>query len=340
MMLDYFRSLWFAAVDGWGRFWFNASTAHTLAVIRVFTGLMLAYMHLVWCLRLGDFFGPNAMIDSATHQLIHQYDYTWSYLRFTDSMTMLWMHELLAVVMSLAMAVGFLGRITTASAWFLTLMVCHRATGHLFGLDQTVMMLAFGLALAPSSAVLSFDALIRSRLTNSEGAEQATSSSLQWLLPSKEPSSIVTFATRLIQLQLCVIYLFGGLSKMRGSMWWDGSAIWFAAASYEYQSLDFTWIGRWPMLGGVITHVTIFWEMFYCVAVWPMRSRPIVLAIAFCVHLSIAIFLGMITFGSMMIVANMVFVTPEFMRRICPFFQRSTSPLPSDTELRNVPSPL
>jgi hypothetical protein len=118
-------------------------------------------------------------------------------------------------------------------------------------------------------------------------------------------------ATRLIQLHLCIVYLFGGISKMRGELWWDGSAIGYALVNWEYQSIDAVWLGHYPLLIGAISHVTIFWETFYCAAIWPRFLRPWTLAIAVAVHGGIALVLGMITFGVMMLVANLSFVAPE-----------------------------
>jgi len=40
---------------------------------------------------------------------------------------------------------------------------------------------------------------------------------------------------------MCVNLLVRRIAKMRGDTWWDGSALWFAFASLEYQSLDMTW---------------------------------------------------------------------------------------------------
>jgi hypothetical protein len=110
---------------------------------------------------------------------------------------------------------------------------------------------------------------------------------------------------------VCVIYLFGGLSKARGQTWWDGSAMWYSVGNYEYQSIDMTWIANYPRLFSALTHITLFWEVFYCVLVWPRLTRPWVLAGAVAVHGGIALFLGMITFGVMMIAANMIFVRPQ-----------------------------
>lgn len=315
MIVEYFRNLWQGIQTLWPKFWFEPRGGQTLSVVRIATGLMLAYIHVIWFIGIAEFFGPSAMVNRETNILLHADDYTWSYLRYSDSVPFFVVHQALAISISLAMAAGFFLRITAPLAWFITLMVCHRATGHLFGLDQVVMMLAFGLAVAYALEPFKI---------------QTTPTSFgSWLLSnlrlpndsvSNPVNSTNTFASRLIQLQLCAMYLFGGFGKMRGNMWWDGSSSWFSAASYEYQSWDMTWIGQWPLLGSLLAHATILWEVFYCVTIWPRWSRPITLAMAFAVHLFIALYLGMITFGVMMIIANLTFIRPETMQRI---FSRS-----------------
>ena len=273
---------------------------------------MLAYIHVVWCLRLADFMGKSALVDNDLIQRLHRDDFAWSYLWNIDSMPLLWVHQSLAILASICMCVGLLTRFVIPLVWFMTLMVCHRMTGFLFGLDQVVMMLAMYLMLAPAGSVMSLDARLSKRITSSGKA----TSLMRWLFPPASPSSMVTVATRLIQIHLCIIYLFGGIAKLRGEMWWDGTAMWFSAVAYEYQSVDLTWIGRFPIIGAILAHMTVFWETFYCALVWQRWSRFPILGMAVAVHGGIAMFLGMITFGLMMIVANLAFIEPEWIDRL------------------------
>lgn len=290
----------------WEAFWFPQRTPETLAWMRLLCGVMIAYMHLIWLLDLDAFLGPNAWVDRATMLELRGETYAWTYLWYIDSLPFLYLHEIVALLAGLAMAAGLLTRISVPMAWFLTLMVSHRMTGMMFGLDQVVMMICMYLMIAPCGAVLSLDhRLALRRPTDS------------FWFPSMQASSMTGLATRLLQVHLCIVYLFGGLSKLRGEMWQDGSALWFAAASYEYQSLDLTWLGRFPAIVATMTHGTLLWETFYCVLIWPRATRPWMLFIAVMVHGGIALFLGMFTFGFMMIIANMAFVDPETTRRIC-----------------------
>lgn len=299
-------------IDAWDHFWFTPKAPHTLAVIRIATGLLLLYSHLVVAANLSSFLGDDAWINNETIAAIHQGDFappdaSRSYLWNISSPELLWAHHLLTIVVTACFAAGLLTRITAPLTWWLQLMLVHRMTGTLFGFDQVTTMLAMYLMLAPCGAVFSVDKFLRRKFAS----KIEKSNRLRWLFPDDQPSVSANIATRLIQLHLCIVYLFGGLWKARGTAWWDGTAIWFAVSNAQYQSIEMTWIGRYPRLFSVLAHITVLWEVFYCALVWPKLTRPIMLAIAFAVHGGIALFLGMITFGTIMIVANMAFIPPS-----------------------------
>ena len=198
--------------------------------------------------------------------------------------------------------VGLWTRVVSILAWIITVAYCHRLTGALFGLDQVNVMLAMYLMIGPSGAAYSVDRWLARRKTPNLGPPPALVSA--------------NLAIRLIQLHMCIIYLFGGIGKMRGLAWWLGDAFWFSIANYGYQSWDLTWLAASPMLIALITHVTVFWETFYCVLVWPRITRPLMLGLAVVVHGGIALALGMPTFGTAMLIGNLAFVSPYWIKRI------------------------
>jgi hypothetical protein len=286
--------------DAWEAFWFVPSQPHTLALIRIFGGAMVLYTHLVWTLQLNDFLGPQPWINIHTSQLLNEgvdgTSFAWSHLWLSDSPAYVWTMHLVALAIFICLTLGLWTRITSVLACLLTLSYCHRLIGSLFGLDQVNTMLTLYLLVGRSGDVWSLD---------------------RWLHVRKHgpspivPSTATTVAIRLIQLHLCVIYLFGGIAKMRGDAWWDGAAMWLALASYEYQSMDLTWLIRWPWLLALLAHVTLFWETFYVALIWPRLTRPLALAIAVGVHGGIALAMGMKTFGLAMIIANLAFLYPS-----------------------------
>ncbi|MBW8885714.1 MAG: HTTM domain-containing protein [Planctomycetia bacterium] len=144
------------------------------------------------------------------------------------------------------------------------------------------------------------------------------------------PTLRTNLAIRLLQIHMCVIYLFGGIAKMRGDTWWDGTALWYAFAQLEYQSLDMTWLVHYRWLLALLTHVTVFWETFYCFLIWPKLTRPLCLAMAVGVHVGIAVCLGMKTFGLVMIIGNLAFVYPETVRDVVAWIVRPFMRVPGE----------
>jgi hypothetical protein len=187
-------------------------------------------------------------------------------------------------------------------AYLLAVSYANRVTpGAYFGLDKINCMLAMYLMLGPCGARYSIDRLWRLR----RGA------------PSEvPPSSWANLAIRLIQVHMCIIYFFSGMAKMLGASWWSGDAIWYSVANLEYQSMDMTWIVQHQWLVNLMTHVTVFWELSYCALVWPRLTRPWVLGMAVVTHLGIVFALGMPTFGLVMLIGNLAFVSPQTVRKI------------------------
>lgn len=291
-------------VRAWDRFWFTPQPPHTLALLRMLGGAMLLYSHAVWTLDLMAFLGPQSWLTPATVQLLQQgpdgRSYAPSFWFWIQSPWLVWSVHLAALAIFALLTVGLLTRVVSVLAAIMALAYCHRLTGCLFGLDQINTFIALYLALGDSGAVWSLDALRRRRAGGGAG--------------EPVPRVGTNLAVRLLQVHLCVLYLFGGIGKMRGETWWDGSALWFAFASLEYQSLDMTWTVRHRWALALLTHLTVFWETFYCFFVWPRLTRPICLALAVLVHGGIALCLGMKTFGLAMIIANLVFVPPQMVR--------------------------
>ncbi len=296
---------WAAEVlASWNRFWFQAVDPATLGMIRILAGAMLFYTHLVWSIDLTEFVGPDGWLPAGAVGLIQEGTYSWSYLWWIeDSPVLLWSAHIAGLVIFAMLTVGLLTRVASILALFVALAYVQRLPGALFGLDQINVMLALYLAIGPSGDAFSLDRWLRSRRAGH-------------VLPIRH-SWTANLAIRLIQIHMCVIYLFAGMAKLTGAAWWDGTALWMAFGNMEYQSMDMTWMASYPLLIDVMTHVTVFWELSYAALVWPRLTRPIVILLAIPLHMGIAICLGMITFGLAMLIGNLAFVSPTIVRAVC-----------------------
>lgn len=296
--LDHVR----VGVNGWNRFWFQPRDTATLGLLRLLTGSMLFYTHLVWSLSLPDFMGPQGIVTPEVLELTRDSHFAWSILNGIESLSILWMIHAVALVVLFLFTIGWWTRVTSILAFIVTVSYVNRVPIALFGLDQINGMLALYLMLAPSGASFSVDRLI----VQGRGGKTSFGDSV-----------MATIATRLIQLHMCVIYLFAGCGKLLGESWWNGTAIWVALGNLEYQTLDMTWLATWPLMINFLTHLTVVWEVSYIAFIWPRWTRPLVLALAVPLHLGIAFAMGMVTFGLVMLIANMVFISPQGVRRIC-----------------------
>jgi hypothetical protein len=303
LVTNYFRELGRGAGGGWNRFWFSHTDPATLGLIRILAGAMLFYTHLVWTLDLSGFFGQHGWLaPEAIAQLPGHSSLKWSWFYWIDSPAILWIVHIAALVVFALLTIGLWSRAMSILAFLATVSYINRASLAQFGLDDTNAMLALYLMVGPCGAAYSVDRWLKHRNSNAE-------------LPI-ESSIGANVAIRLLQIHLCVVYLFSGIGKIQGETWWNGNAILMAVGNLEYQSLSATWLIRFRYLAALLAHVTVFWETFYCVLVWPRLTRPIVLAIAAGVHLGIGLFLGMWTFGLAMLIANTAFVSPWVVRRI------------------------
>lgn len=299
---QYLKDFWQGASNGWNRFWFTPAAPHTLAVMRIATGLMIFYVHLVWSLDFFDFFGPDARITIEFARLFNDSPFAWSHFFWAFPPWALITIHGLGLVILLMFAVGLFTRVSSVLTFLLVVSYVHRVPGALFGLDQINVFLAMYLMLSDCGAVYSLDAWRRQRTQPGRG--------------DPAPAVMNNLATRLIQLHMCIVYLFAALGKLQGISWWEGNAMWLAVGNYEYQSLDMTWLASWPLLINVLTHGTIVWELTYPALVWPRWTRPIVILLAVPMHLGIAFSMGMITFGMIMLVGNMAFISPWLTRQI------------------------
>jgi hypothetical protein len=292
------------AVEGWNRFWFTPTDPAVLSAIRVCAGAMLLYTHFMWSFDLNTFFGASGILPNSLIAAEHQGRAAFTFFLSIESPWLLWTVHLAALVVFAMFAAGLFTRVVSVLAWMLAVQYALRVDpGAFFGLDKINVLLATYLMLGPCGAYYSVDRWLARRRADGK-------------LPPPEPSVSANIAIRLIQLHMCIVYLFSGLGKLQGWSWWDGTAMWQAVANVEYRSLDLTWLARWPKLTALLTHITVFWELFYVALIWPKKWRPIVLLSAVVVHGGIALAMGMITFGLAMLIGNIAFLSPQFVRAV------------------------
>ncbi len=292
-----------SVAEGWNAFWYTPADPTLLGLIRVLTGLMLLYTHAVWGLALNDFFGPRELAEPSPgvpdrSSIKLALSFWW----WVPDRAM-WPAYAVSMMILTLFTIGLWTRVTSFLSLCVVISFANRVPAALFGLDQINLLLTLYLTIGPSGQALSLDRWLARRRLGSD-------------LPPPTPSASANLALRLIQVHMCVIYFFAGVSKLQGPSWWSGEAMWRAFANLEYQSFDMTWLAWHPWLVNLMTHVSVLWEISFCVLIWKPLWRPIMLAGAVVLHIGIGAFLGMWTFGLVMLIGCASFLPVEEVRRL------------------------
>ena len=298
-------------VRSWDRFWFTPADAYPLAMVRIGTGLLLAWASFVWLLDIEAFFGPGGWLPSHEVWRMNDQPWQWSWYFATSSSAVRMALGILTMIAGLTLAAGMATRLSAVVAFAGLVSAANRAPLNVFGLDDTLGMLLISLVIGPAGACLSIDRWLQGRLFGSgRGGQQPGQGG-----PLQSGSVSANVALRLLQCHLCVVYFFSGAGKLLGASWWEGTALWGAAANGQYRTLDLTWMADMPLLINALTLTTLFWEVAYAAIVWPRLTRPCAIGMGVAVHLGIGLAMGMMEFGLAMIVANMAFVPASTWRR-------------------------
>jgi hypothetical protein len=297
---------WAAA---WSGFWFTPSDPLPLAVIRIATGLILTWSCAVWLLDADAFFGDRGWLRPDQVWRVNDQPWQWSGYFVASSPTMIRAVAGISLVAAILLTIGLATPLAAVVSFLGLVTAANRAPLNVFGLDDTLGMLLVPLLIGPSGARLSVDRLLAGPGRGRGG----------------EPSIRATIALRLLQVHLCVVYLFSGAGKLFGASWWEGTALWGAIANDRYRTLDLRGLAGHPLVVNALTLVTLWWEVSYAALVWPRLTRRLCLALAVLVHLGIGLAMGMMEFGLAMIAANLAFVPASTLSSLLrPFTSRST----------------
>jgi hypothetical protein len=193
-----------------------------------------------------------------------------------------------------ALVVGIGSRAAAIAAWILHL--CAAKSGGLvsYGMDNFMTIGLFYLMLSPLPDRLSLDWRLRD-------------------LRSKNPQ-LLGFWRRVLQLHLCIIYFFSGLTKGLGSGWWDGSNVWRALIRPPFNVIDSEILVRWKDLFPLAGILVCLLEFGYPFLIWNSRTRKIWLFGICGMHLAIGVVMGMYLFSVVMIVLNVAAFGPGLFR--------------------------
>jgi hypothetical protein len=195
----------------------------------------------------------------------------------------------------------------------------HRTIQILFGMDTMMNILLIYLMIGNSGAALSVDRLIaRYRAARASIRRCGTIDEPTRAFLAQAPASAgANLGIRLVQVHFCFIYMAAGLSKLKGSAWWDGRAFWDVMINPEFTLMKYTWfetmVRKVVEIKPLYHLITMFgvwftWglEISFPFLIWT-RLRPIMLWMGVLLHAGIGILMGLNLFELLMMTMLLVF---------------------------------
>lgn len=185
---------------------------------------------------------------------------------------------------------GLFSRTAAVIAWLLHLSAVKSGTLFTYGMDNFTTIGLFYLMISPLPDRLSLDCRLRGRVP--------------------KDCRLHGFYRRVLQLHLCIIYFFGGITKCLGLGWWNGASLWRAMTRPPFNvfspEIVVSWKHLLPFLGIGVCLV----ETTYPVFIWWKRTRLLWLVSVCVMHIMIGLTMGLHLFALIMIVLNLSAFAP------------------------------
>jgi predicted DCC family thiol-disulfide oxidoreductase YuxK len=304
MLLSAGRDALAALARIWSRVWFQIKPTTPLEIARIGIGAALLVNYTLATPHLFEFWGESGWMPGA-HATKDADPWTQSIFYYFSAQWQLAAFHVLFLLCCAALVVGWR---TSWVKWIVLvgeISYCSRNWVLVYGVDQILCWLLLVLCVAPIGRAVSLDRV--------RAVRTAKRLNLEFAVPQYR-SAWTGACTRLVQIQMAVLFFYSGIAKIRGDDWWNGKAMWQVFVDLDYYNrtlLDV--LAAHPWMGNLATYSTLLIEIAFPFLIWQRGTRPYLLAAAIFLHVQIAIFMGMPYFSFVMIMGHMSFVRPEWL---------------------------
>jgi uncharacterized membrane protein YphA (DoxX/SURF4 family) len=250
----------------WTRFWHTPLRAERLAVTRILLGVALLSDQLLQYLpHLALFYGPEGISPDGLNDWWRLYNWDWTAWFFhTDDLAVVSAAFGAWVGVTAAFTLGWHTRLMSVLLWFATLCFHNRNRAVLNFGDHVLEVGLFLLMLSPCGRAFSLDA--RRARRKGRGREAG-------------PATTPAWPVRLLQIQLCVIYLTTGLSKLLPEdgwfegTWWDGTSLHYVLNNLTLSRWSYAQLPVPLWLTAPLTYLAVWWEVLFTPLVLWRRTR-------------------------------------------------------------------
>ncbi|OBA89742.1 hypothetical protein A5662_02235 [Mycobacteriaceae bacterium 1482268.1] len=242
---------------------------------------------------LYELFGANGVISQHPG-----FSYQWGVFDQWPSDTALLTGWVVLLISSVALTVGWHSRLAAIVVFVLIGSFVRRDPWVFNAGDGVVMIVSLVLALSSCGSALSLD--------------QWRRTGKFWTAQLRAP-----WPTRLLQIQMTLIYLASVQAKLAGKAWLEGSAVsyaWRSDSTFAQLSPP-QWISTNAYLSNFVSWGTILLELAIAILVWNRRLRPWVLLGGVVLHLGITVSLSVGFFSLAMFVLYAAFIPSDAIGR-------------------------
>lgn len=258
------------------RFWAEPVRAEPIALFRIGIALVVLADTATSLLPFAEhWFSPAGPNPATLGAAFRPAFWPWNLLEVTPTASEARLLIVALLVCAALALVGLATRLACAGMWALLALLHLRAPTMLNAGDLLLRVACFYLALLPAGAAFSLDNLLARRAGFARDG----------LVPA--------WSLRLAQIQLCVVYFFTAIEKMKGFVSLAEPGDWLGGTAVR-RALAHALIARWPWfndmplwLSAPASWLTLGWELFFPALVLWRRTRYAALAMGVILHLGI-----------------------------------------------------
>lgn len=303
----------FSRID---KFFFEEKPTEGIALFRIiWAGLLFCYF-LLDLSNVSDFYGPHAIVSYATAE--SQFPFLHLNIFGLFKPTYETAYGILFVY-GISLFTSMIGLFTRYS--LVVALICmtslHQRNIWLLSSSETLMRtITILLICSPCGHSFSIDSLLG-----------------RYLPSFKQKRTWPVWATRLIQIQISVVYLWTFIHKLKGETWIDGSAVYYATRLEGLSNFTIPFLMDSPIFLRLATWATLLTEFSLGILIWVKPLRKYVIALGVIFHLGIEYLMSIPFFELSMIVLLINFFTPEELKAFVVKFKETVILAIQDTGL-------
>jgi hypothetical protein len=305
---SYFNDLATTIGAAWNRFWFTPSSATTLGILRIATGLLALFAVATYLPDLERWFAEDGMLPMSLirdlyrpeGQILGQRS-LFDYLPDVALMPAYWAS--LAIIALYTLGIG--GRAICIAATVATISFFTRAPLVIGEFEQVLAMLMIYLCIGRACDALSLASLWRK--------QKAAPITLRLPASGLQPSPLNTTSLRLIQVHTAIIHLMTGYAQLAApeAAWWSGEGIWLAAGRPGMPLINLSDLEDNFRVIAVWSHTITVYLLAQPVLIWNRWARPLILALGAFAWISFMLASGFVPLCLAMLTALAAYIEPR-----------------------------